>query len=127
MKKIIALLACLAACALSFCETIAWKGMELGVEQNPQWLASLVSGHSEKPARKKFGIAKNARIFFGTGTAPDLESARNIASANCMQKVIDKTGAQTVSGLSPVYEYWEQDDENGYTVTTVFSLSDFKR
>lgn len=122
MKKVIVLFACLAACALSFCETIAWKGMELGVEQNPQWLVSLVSEHNEKPARKKFGIARNASIFFGTGTAPDMESARNIASAECMQKAIDKTGARTLNGLSPVYEYWEQDDENGYTVTTVFLL-----
>lgn len=122
MKKIIALLACLAACALTFGEVVAWKGMELGVEQNPQWLVSLVSGQSEKPARKKFGIARNARVFFGTGTAPDLESARNIASADCMQKVIDKTGTRTLNGLSPVYEYWEQDDESGYTVTAIYSL-----
>ncbi len=122
MKKIIASLACFAVCALSFCETIAWKGMEFGVDQNPQWLVSLVSGRSEKPARKKFGIARNASIFFGTGTASDLESARNIASTDCMQKVIGKTGAQAVNGLSPVYEYWEQDDEKGYTVTAVFSL-----
>ncbi len=123
MKKIIALLVCLAAGALTFGEVVAWKGMEFGIEQNPKWLRSLVEKHDERPARKKFEIQKNARIFYGTGTAPDLESARNAAASDCMQKVLGKDGgARTVNGLSPVYEYWEQDDKTGYTVTAIFSL-----
>ncbi|MBD5426646.1 MAG: hypothetical protein HDR38_03705 [Treponema sp.] len=122
MKKIIALLACLAVGALTFGEVVAWKGMEFGIEQHPKWLRSLVEKHDERPARKKFGIAKNARLFYGTGTAPDLESARNYAAADCMKNVLGTDdGARTASSLSPVYEYWEQDDETGYTVTVIFS------
>lgn len=122
MKKIIALLACLAVGALTFGEVVAWKGMEFGVEQNPKWLRSLVEKHDERPARKKFDIAKNARLFYGTGIAPDLESARNYAAADSMQKALGaESGARTMSGLSPVYEYWEQDDETGYTVTAIFA------
>ncbi|MBD5447389.1 MAG: hypothetical protein HDR32_06540 [Treponema sp.] len=122
MKKNIALLACLAMGALTFGEVVAWKGMEFGVEQNPKWLRSLVEKHDERPVRKKFDIAKNARLFYGTGNAPDLESARNYATADCMQKALGaESDARTVSGLSPVYEYWEQDDETGYTVTAIFA------
>ncbi|MDE6350758.1 MAG: 2-hydroxyacyl-CoA dehydratase family protein [Treponemataceae bacterium] len=122
MKKIIALLACLAVGALTFGEVVAWKGMEFGTEQHPKWLKNLVEKHDERPARKKFGIAKNARLFYGTGTAPDLENARNYAAADCMKNILGTDdGARTVSGLSPVYEYWEQDDETGYTVTVIFS------
>lgn len=123
MKKITASLVCLAMGALAFGEVVAWKGMEFGIEQNPKWLRSLVEKHDERPARKKFDIAKNARLFYGTGTAPDLETARNNAASDCMKKVLGKeSGARTVSSLSPVYEYWEQDDETGYTVTAVYSL-----
>lgn len=123
MKKIIALFACLAVGALAFGEVVAWKGMEFGIEQNPKWLRSLVEKHDERPARKKFDIAKNARLFYGIGTAPDLESARNYAASDCMKKALGTDGgARTMSGLSPVYECWEQDDESGYTVTAIYSL-----
>lgn len=123
MKKIIALLACLAACALTFGEVVAWKGMEFGIEQNPKWLRSLIEKHDERPVRKRFDIAKNAQLFYGMGTASDLETARNNAASDCMKKVLDKeSGARTLNGLSPVYEYWVQDDESGYTVTAIYSL-----
>ena len=123
MKKITTLFAYLAMGALAFGEVVAWKGMEFGIEQNPKWLRSLVEKHDERPARKKFDIAKNARLFYGTGTAPDLGTARNNAASDCMKKVLGKDGgARTASGLSPVYEYWVQDDETGYTVTAVYSL-----
>lgn len=123
MKKITALLVCLAVGALTFGEVVAWKGMEFGIEQNPKWLRNLVEKQDERLARKKFDIAKNARLFYGTGTAPDLESARNAAASDCMKKVLgEESGARTVSGLSPIYEYWMQDDESGYTVTAIYSL-----
>ena len=123
MKKITALLVCLAVGALAFSEVVAWKGMEFGIEQNPKWLRSLVEKHDERPARKKFDIAKNTQLFYGMGTAPDLETARNNAASDCMKKVLGKDGgARTVSGLSPIYEYWVQDDESGYTVTAIYSL-----
>lgn len=123
MKKITALLVCFAVGALTFGEVVAWKGMEFGIEQNPKWLRNLVEKHDEHLARKKFDIAKNARLFYGTGTAPDLESARNAAASDCMKKILgEESGARTVSGLSPVYEYWMQDDESGYTVTAIYSL-----
>lgn len=122
MKKLIALFVCFAVCALGFGEVIAWKGMEFGVEQNPKWLKNLVERNDERLARKKFDVKKNVQLFYGTGTAPDLENARNYASVDCMAKISGTDGAQAVNGLSPVYEYWEQDDKAGYTVTAVFSL-----
>ena len=43
----------------------------------------------------------------------------NFSAPTPMQS--ETSSARTVSGLSPVYEYWEQDDETGYTVTAIFA------
>ena len=75
MKKIIALLACLAMGALTFGEVVAWKGMEFGIEQNPKWLRSLVEKHDENSLTSRrthgFSTAREMRpTWKARGTTP---------------------------------------------------------
>ena len=123
MRRLVLLFALCALGTSVFTETISWKGMEFGGEQNPAWLRNLVQKNDERATRKKFEIDKTFRIFFGVGKDVSLESAKSDASADCMKKILaaEKTDVAILSGLTPVYDFWTR-DEDGYTVYAVYKL-----
>ena len=123
MRRLVLLFALCALGMSVFTETISWKGMEFGGEQNHSWLRNLVQKNDERATRKKFEIDGTFQIFFGTGKDANLETARGYASSDCMQKILaaEKTDVAILNGLAFVYDFWTL-DENGYTVYSVYKL-----
>lgn len=103
-----------------FSEIIRWKGMEMGLPENPKWLESYILEHNEKPLRKKFSMSKDESIVVGLGSAADLESARSISQLDAQKKAADSQKDKK-NRLVPVYEYWEEDDEKGFRLYSVYT------
>lgn len=105
----------------SFSEIVSWKGMEMGLPQNPKWLQLYKAAKNEKLLRKKFDIDKAEKVVVGIAAAPYLEEARSASQFDAQSKVAvlqkDKKNR-----LVPVYEYWEEDDKNGFTVYSVYTF-----
>ena len=128
MKKYTAITVILFLSTALFSEITAWKGMEFGKEQNPEWLYTLVQKNNDKLLRKKFSIDASYQIFFGTGTEKTPEAARNAAYSDCLNKILaeNKNKNAILNSMTPVYEYWELDDKKLYTVYTIYSMQNKK-
>lgn len=97
--------------------------MEMGFPQNPEWLKSYVSDRSGKKLRKKFSLNKSEKIIMGLGQAEDLESARTVSQLNARKKAAEMGIGQTGDArLSFIYEYWEEDDEKGFLVYSLYAF-----
>ncbi len=105
----------------SFSEIVSWKGMEMGLPQNPKWLQLYKAAKNEKLLRKKFDIDKAEKVVVGIAAAPYLEEARSASQFDAQSKA---TALQKdkKNRLVPVYEYWEEDDKNGFTVYSVYTF-----
>ena len=104
----------------AFSEIVKWKGMEMGLPQNPKWLETYILNHNEKLLRKKVGIAKDECVLVGVGCAADLETARSLSQLDGQNKASDLQKDKK-NRLVPVYEYWEEDDEKGFCVYSVYT------
>jgi hypothetical protein len=105
----------------SFSEIVNWKGMEMGIEQNPKWLSAYTQQHNEKLLRKKFDVDKTEKVIVGIGNASSLESARTGSQLDGQKKASELNQNGKVR-LQPVYEFWQEDDKNGFTVYSVYTI-----
>ncbi len=116
-----------------------WKGRISGMEAEPLWLEKLVENGTEKPLRKKFKLAKSARVFYAQETSEVKEIAILQANLNVKKQVLltlnkdNKTENENlsakieqISGLTKIYETWQQieDDDNSvyYEAFAVYKL-----
>ena len=122
MKKALLFLAILqAAFFCSFSEIVSWKGMELGLDRNPKWLKAWRSKGDERPLRKKFDIEKDKKAIVGFGQADSLESARSASQIDA-QGQAEKLLSRGAIRLEPLYEFWQEDDRQGYSVWSLYEL-----
>lgn len=105
----------------SFSEIVSWKGMEMGLPQNPKWLQLYKAAKNEKLLRKKFDIDKAEKVVVGIAAAPYLEEARSASQFDAQSKAA-ALQKDKKNRLVPVYEYWEEDDKNGFTVYSVYTF-----
>lgn len=123
MKNLI--LAALFFLLSSFCfsEIVSWKGMEFGLDSCPVWLEKYLEKNNERPLRKKFGIEKSKSVVVGVASGKNLEEARHFSQSDALRKYFssfDET--QVAQALVFVYEFWNEDSENGFTVFSVYSF-----
>lgn len=105
----------------AFSEIVRWKGMEMGLPKNPKWLQLYKVAKNEKLLRKKFDIDKAEKVVVGIAAAPFLEKARSASQIDAQSKAADLQKDKK-NRLVPVYEYWEEDDKNGFTVYSVYTF-----
>ena len=105
----------------SFSEIISWKGMEMGLPQNPKWLQLYKSSKNEKILRKKFDIDKDEKVLVGIASAPSLEEARLASQLDSeAQAAAIKTEGKI--RLNFIYEFWEEDDKKGFCVYSIYTF-----
>ena len=120
MKKAFFVLAILSIASLySFAEIVSWKGMEMDVPPNPKWLKAWRNKGDERLLRKKFDVEKSSRVVVGFGTADSLEGARAAAQLDAQKKAA-ASGAVQATRLEYLGEYWEEDDQKGFFVWSVY-------
>ena len=100
----------------AFPEIVEWKGMELGLDARPKWLFKYIKGGNEKAVRNKFGVAPSSKIVLGVGRAYDLEKARAASQLDAQKKAAGVSSAS----LAFLHEYWEEDDETGFAVYSLY-------
>ena len=100
--------------AFAFAELQDWKGMEMGLSPRPKWLFSYIENGSEKAARKKFEVPAANALVLGVGKSDDLEKARSVSQLDAQKK------ASAASNISFLYEYWEFDEDDIYTVYSLY-------
>ena len=147
MKKALFVFAFAAAMSAAplpfFSEIVSWKGMEMGAPQNPKWLKAWRAKGDERALRKKFDAEPGSTIIVGVGRDGSLEGARTAAQLDAQgrlaqnengaktEKAAAKTsGAQNAAAkaaqnvaaarLEFLGEYWEEDDQSGFTVWSVY-------
>lgn len=121
MKKTLFVLAVLSfALFHSFAEVVSWKGMEMGAPCNPKWIKSWRAKGDERALRKKFEVEPGSTIIVGVGTADSLEAARTTAQLDAQGKALSNGEAVQATRLEFLGEYWEEDDQNGYSVWSVY-------
>ncbi len=101
--------------APAFSEIVDWKGVEHGLEARPKWVFKYIKGGNEKAVRSRFGVAANSKIVLGVGRSRDLEKARTASQLEAQKKA-----ANISPNLLFLYEYWEEDDETGFTVYSIY-------
>ena len=122
MKKAFFVLVILSIASLhSFAEIVSWKGMEMDVPPNPKWLKAWRNKGDERLLRKKFDVEKSSRVVVGFGTADSLEGARAAAQLDAQKKAA-ASGAVQATRLEYLGEYWEEDDQKGFFVWSVYEL-----
>ena len=120
MKKIFCLLAA-ALCAQFYlsAEIVSWKGMELGLSQNPKWIKVYRKKNDERLLRKKFDVLPSEKILVGVGKDFSLEGARQFSQNDALASLLaDKNISSTKAAF--LGDYWEEDDEKGYVVYSVY-------
>lgn len=126
----------LAAPFCSFAEIVSWKGMEMGLAQNPKWLKAYKAKGDERLLRKKFAAQKSCRVVVAFGQDNSLEAARAASQLDACKKYLDagqESGQPPASGqagqkslsvaaarLQFLGDYWERDDLLGYSVWSVY-------
>lgn len=123
MKKLI--LACAGFLFLGFCvsaEIVNWKGAELGLDEEPVWLAKYLDNKNVAPIRRKFGIKKTYDIFVGVAVAKDLQTAKLLAATNAEKKALGAAKVSVLKDFSSVYEFWQEDSEEGFRVYAIYQL-----
>lgn len=128
MKKTLFVFALLLAASFcSFAEVVSWKGMEMGAAQNPKWLKAWRTKGDERLLRKKFGAEDSSAIIVGFGRADSLEGARTLSQLDAQKQLAQKSSAATgepagAARLQFLGEYWEEDDQDGYSLWSVYEL-----
>ena len=102
--------------ASAFAELVSWKGMEFDVNPRPKWLFKYIKSRNEKPIRNRFELSPSSSVVLGIGTAESLETARTASQINAQQLGASDGRAN----LQPLYEYWEEDSEKGFTVYSLY-------
>ena len=121
MKKItLSVIVILLVSFHAFSEIVKWKGMEMGLSRNPKWLSSYISKNNEKALRKKFELDSSEKIILGKGQAAFLETARSASLLDAQKKVSELQASGKIR-LQFIYEYWEEDDEEGFTVYSIYT------
>ena len=123
--KLVLILAAASFC--SFAEIVSWKGMEMGLAQNPKWLKAWRSKGDERALRNKFDVEKTKSVVVGFGQADSLEGARTNAQLDADRQLAQsKTAASgeaaNAARLEYLGEYWEEDDQKGYSLWSVYEL-----
>ena len=95
--------------------------MEAGLDPKPNWLQAYLLKNNEKPLRKKFDVDKTEKVIVGIGKAESLETARTASQLDAQKKAAEASNTARVR-LQPVYEFWQEDDEEGFTVYSVYVL-----
>lgn len=98
-----------------FAELVSWKGMELDVNPRPKWLFKYIKSRNAKPIRNRFELSPSSSVVLGIGTAESLETARTASQINAQQ-----FAGNGRANLQPLYEYWEEDSEKGFTVYSLY-------
>lgn len=116
MKKIVFTLIFAAACCFSFPESIVgYKGMEAGLDYNPDWCEELFENGSESTARKKFKIKDSEKILCVSASSASLESAKIIAKSKIAEIISEGSSsrepAKNLPGAEFVADYWEETSE----------------
>ncbi len=128
MKKTLFVFAILLAASLcSFAEVVSWKGMEMGAAQNPKWLKAWRTKGDARLLRKKFGVEKSGAVIVGFGRADSLEGARAVSQLDAQKQLAPKKAAvdgepASAARLQFLGEYWEEDDQDGYSLWSVYEL-----
>lgn len=105
----------------SFSETIAWKGKEFGLEENPIWLEKYLKNKDESFLRKKFGIKINESVIVASGTGKELVEARAYSQMNAY-KIYFSSNNRKTSRISFIYEFWKEDSDAYFTVYSIYVL-----
>lgn len=121
MKKSLLFIAVAALASFcSFSEVVSWKGMEMGLGQNPKWIRSWRAKGDERALRKKLGAEPGSTIIVGLGRADSLEGARTAAQLDAQGKAVSKGETVQTVRLDFLGEYWEEDDQEGFSVWSVY-------
>jgi len=102
----------------AFSEIVSWKGMEHGLDARPKWFFKYVKSGKEKPIKKRFELDSESGLILGIGKGGDLETARTASQMEVQKKAAVQS--QIIVSLTPLYEYWEEDDEEGYAVYSLY-------
>lgn len=123
MKKLILAFASLfLACFCGSAEIVNWKGMELGLDEEPAWLEKYLANKNVAPIRRKFSINKTYDIIVGVGNAKGLETARQLASVSAEKKALGISKTKILKDFCSVYEFWQEDSEKGFSVYAIYQL-----
>ena len=107
----------------AFSEIVSWKGMEFGLDSCPVWLEKYLDKKNEKPFRRKFAIEKSKTVVVGVASGESLEAAREFSQTDAIKKYFASIKEnQVAQSLTFVYEFWNEDSEDGFCVYSVYSF-----
>lgn len=119
---------------LVFSETVDWTGKNFGKEPSPEWLMNFVQKKNDRELRKRFGLKKGDIVYFGFGEQDSEEFSKVQAEIDALLKIKNLIGekigleknssnAVTVLGMSPLYHYWEEDENGNFKTYVLYSVS----
>ncbi len=119
---------------LVFSETVDWTGKNFGKEPSPEWLMNFVQKKNDRELRKRFGLKKGDIVYFGFGEQDSEEFSKVQAEIDALSKIKNLIGekigleknssnAITVLGMSPLYHYWEEDENGKFKTYVLYSVS----
>lgn len=126
MKKLVSLILFLFFVSSVSAEIIDWKGSELGIPSSPAWLTQFKESGRISVLRKKFDIDRTSKIIMGIGKSEELENAKYSAEMKATKSFDEHFKDNNKAKMVFVYEYWEQDDEENYTVYSIYQVLNSK-
>lgn len=125
MKRLFILLFLITISYFAFAEeeVVNYKGMETGADFAPKWYSGLTD-NNQKAFRKKFKIAKNAKIYFSEAEGLNLNIAKSNSYLTILKTISEEENipVENVAGLAFVTDYWyvtenEKGEQKTYCMT----------